>query len=39
MPDTNLKIAVVDLNPARAAVVEDGLRAAGFKTDKLDLIS
>ena len=31
MPDTNLKIAVVDLNPARAAVVEDGLRAAGIR--------
>ena len=31
MSDSKLTIAVVDLNPARAAVVEDGLRAAGIR--------
>lgn len=31
MPDINLKIAVVDLDPARGATVEAGLRAAGIR--------
>lgn len=31
MSESNLTIAVVDLNPARAAVVEEGLRAAGIQ--------
>lgn len=31
MPESNLTIAVVDLNPARAAVVEEGLRASGIQ--------
>jgi response regulator NasT len=30
MSDAKLTVAVVDLDPARAAVVEDGLRAAGI---------
>ena len=43
MSDTKLSIAVVDLNPARAAVVEDGLRAAGIERvvvipDTVDLL-
>jgi two-component system, response regulator / RNA-binding antiterminator len=28
--DTNLKIAIVDENPIRTAILEDGLREAGF---------
>ncbi len=28
--DTSLKIAIVDLNPIRAAILEDGLREAGY---------
>lgn len=43
MPDTHLTIAVVDLNPARAAIVEAGLRAAGIERvivipDAIDLL-
>ena len=28
--DTTLKIAIVDENPIRAAILQDGLREAGF---------
>ena len=31
MSESTLTIAVIDLNPARAAVVEEGLRAAGIQ--------
>lgn len=31
MPNTDLTVAVIDLNPARAAIVEEGLRGSGIR--------